>query len=80
MALAAVLKEGSHKKKPCVHHWVIEAAEGAKSRGVCKHCGEIREFDNYISVDSWVDDVFKIKSPPKPSESDFDKKLARFLV
>ena len=30
----------------CHHHWVIEVANGPKSRGVCKYCGETREFFN----------------------------------
>jgi hypothetical protein len=30
----------------CHHHWIIEAANGPKSRGVCKYCGETRDFFN----------------------------------
>ena len=30
------------------HHWIIEPAHGKTSKGVCLHCGEIREFKNYI--------------------------------
>lgn len=30
----------------CRHYWHIEAASGPKSRGVCKICGEEREFLN----------------------------------
>jgi len=32
----------------CHHHWIIEVANGPKSRGVCKYCGETREFFNAI--------------------------------
>jgi len=80
MVLGTIINSKSGENDVCVHHWVIEAAEGVRSKGVCKYCGEIREFDNYISVDSWVDDVFKIKSPPKAGEVNFDKKLERYLV
>jgi len=34
----------------CAHYWVIESANGPTSRGVCKFCGEKREFRN-----SWYD-------------------------
>ncbi len=30
----------------CRHYWRIESASGPKSRGVCKICGEVREFLN----------------------------------
>lgn len=30
----------------CRHYWHIESASGPKSRGVCKICGEVREFLN----------------------------------
>lgn len=28
------------------HYWVIEAARGPISRGVCKFCGAVKEFHN----------------------------------
>lgn len=30
----------------CNHYWIIEIANGPKSRGVCKYCGETRDFLN----------------------------------
>ena len=30
----------------CRHHWVIEAANGHTSRGLCRSCQEVREFEN----------------------------------
>ena len=32
----------------CVHHWVIAAAQGRTSRGVCKLCGAKKRFTNSI--------------------------------
>ena len=32
----------------CTHYWVIDAANGPMSRGVCKLCGQVREFENSI--------------------------------
>ena len=33
-------------KKDCIHHWVIETANGPTSQGVCAVCGSSREFCN----------------------------------
>ena len=30
----------------CHHYWIIEAANGPKSKGMCKYCGEIKYFLN----------------------------------
>ena len=32
----------------CCHHWIIEPANGPISRGMCRNCGEVREFRNSI--------------------------------
>ena len=37
----------------CTHHWVIEAANGPLSRGVCKLCQVVREFGNSIDASRW---------------------------
>ena len=37
----------------CTHHWVIDAANGHSSRGVCKHCDEVREFANSLEKSVW---------------------------
>jgi len=36
---------------PCVHHWIIEPANGPVSQGACQVCGEVRGFKNFI--ESW---------------------------
>lgn len=33
-------------KLNCVHYWVCDPPFGRTSIGICKHCGEIREFYN----------------------------------
>jgi len=30
------------------HHWLIAEPEGATSTGVCKQCGEVRVFRNWL--------------------------------
>jgi hypothetical protein len=34
------------RKEACHHFWVIEVANGPASGGVCKFCGEKKEFFN----------------------------------
>ena len=33
----------------CHHYWIIEIANGPKSKGVCKYCGEWRDFFNSMT-------------------------------
>lgn len=43
------IKERAGNRPPedeCHHYWVIEVANGPKSRGRCKYCGATREFLN----------------------------------
>ena len=43
------LKEKPENKPPedkCHHYWIIEVANGPKSRGRCKYCGATRVFLN----------------------------------
>jgi hypothetical protein len=42
----------------CRHHWLIEAPQGSTSKGICKVCGENREFRN-----SSDDIVWESESP-----------------
>jgi hypothetical protein len=42
----------------CRHHWLIEAPQGSTSKGICKVCGEHREFRN-----SSDDIVWESESP-----------------
>ena len=37
----------------CTHHWVIAAADGHLSRGVCKLCHAAREFENSLEAHIW---------------------------
>ena len=37
----------------CTHHWVIDAANGHLSRGVCKLCHAAREFENSQMATNW---------------------------
>jgi len=35
---------------PCVHHWIIEPANGPVSKGVCVTCDEIKDFKNFVDA------------------------------
>ena len=49
------VEENLPKKRECHHYWIIESPRGPISRGVCKHCGEEREFNNIFTA-TWYDD------------------------
>jgi hypothetical protein len=34
----------------CIHHWVIEEANGGPSNGTCQKCHEVRVFSNFIEA------------------------------
>lgn len=36
------------------HHWLIEEANGPSSTGICKRCGEIRAFKNWIEETDFI--------------------------
>lgn len=50
------VKEKSEVEVSCRHYWIIESADGPVSKGVCKFCGEKREFLN-----SWSEANYKGK-------------------
>ena len=39
----------------CVHHWVFDMPNGPTSRGVCKHCNEIKIAVNSMRPFSFVE-------------------------
>ena len=43
--------ESLQMKVDCVHHWEIEPSNGPLSRGVCKRCKSMRDFQNSIYVE-----------------------------
>ena len=51
----APVQEVSEGSVVCRHHWLIQAADGPTSGGVCRICGETREFKNYVETATWGD-------------------------
>lgn len=41
----------------CKHQWLIDSPAGPSSKGVCRSCGEKREFMNYVEGSSWGYDI-----------------------
>ena len=60
----------------CAHYWVIETSLGSTSRGVCKLCGEAKEFSN-VMPEPLPPTAKREKDPLKLSKMDdveFDEK------
>jgi hypothetical protein len=38
---------------PCVHFFEIESPNGPTSEGVCRKCGETKEFPNSVKESGW---------------------------
>ena len=36
----------------CQHYWILDSPNGPLSRGLCRDCGEEKDFPNYIEA-SW---------------------------
>ena len=41
----------SNTQDKCIHHWLIEPAAGPYSKGTCKLCHKISNFENSVRVD-----------------------------
>ena len=50
------VKTSVQTQEQCVHHWLIDPPEGPVSKGVCKLCGEVKEFPNDLSY-SWKEEI-----------------------
>ena len=53
----------------CQHHWVIQAADGPTSAGVCRVCGEIKDFKNYVETATWGDTRLINRQDPVPASA-----------
>ena len=51
-------------KSQCRHYWIIEAAEGPTSKGVCKYCGAEKEFQNSWAESLWDGDMSSLLNLP----------------
>ena len=65
-------------KVKCHHHWVIENPQGKTSKGVCKYCGEEKEFDNYWPNLWWDSDLASFLKPGGLSDIGSDGEQGAF--
>ena len=54
----------------CQHHWIIDPAAGPASKGVCKLCGEEREFDNSSEAMTWWAQYQVRRRPAEDTDSE----------
>ncbi len=60
----APVQEVSEGSLVCRHHWLIQAADGPTSDGICRICGETREFKNYVETATWGDTRLMLPTAP----------------
>ena len=60
------------EKAQCHHFWEIEVANGPKSIGTCKYCGETKEFLNAFPVFNPLKKNDNPLSLPKLAEVEID--------
>ena len=53
----APLGSDAEQQAVCQHHWLIDKPSGAVSKGVCRLCGQEREFQNYVEGSAWGSDI-----------------------
>jgi hypothetical protein len=71
---ASITTQAEEQNLPgCRHYWVIQPATGPVSQGVCQHCGENREFKNYVEASTWGDDKSSNRSGAYVSQSVADR-------
>lgn len=46
-------RQKPESRAKCTHYWVIESPRGPTSMGVCKLCGSVSEFSNYVPYPTW---------------------------
>jgi hypothetical protein len=61
-------------KIACRHYWVIESASGPTSKGVCKICGEEKEFQNSWVASSYMGKDARVLELPNMLESEEEEK------
>ena len=41
----------ANEQKKCIHHWIVDSADGPVSEGKCKRCGTVAVFCNTYTSD-----------------------------
>ncbi|MDE2940606.1 MAG: hypothetical protein OXR67_17065 [Chloroflexota bacterium] len=61
---AAGLRPTENIVDECSHHWVIQEGDGPTSVGMCRVCGALKEFKNYLEASFWGDKEPRSDSRP----------------
>ncbi len=61
----------------CRHHWMIEYAQDATSKGVCRLCGAERQFNNNLQSAAERE---KAARQPRPQQAEWEAEEAGSLV
>ena len=61
------VQEVPEEVEVCQHHWLIKAADGPMSAGICQTCGETKEFKNYVETATWGDTRLINRQDPVPA-------------
>ncbi len=56
LGATAIAQPPTGADEGCKHFWLIDTPSGPVSRGICKVCGEAKEFKNYLESSPWGDD------------------------
>ena len=69
------VQEVSEVVLACQHHWLIQAADGPTSPGVCRVCGETKDFKNYVETATWGDTRLINRQEPVPASAIMSAKM-----
>jgi len=54
MSNAIATKTMESQTATCAHYWVLEGDTAETTRGVCRNCGSIKEFQNHLPGDRYA--------------------------
>lgn len=64
LGATAVVQPPTGADQGCKHFWLIDTPNGPVSRGVCKVCGQVGEFKNYLDTTPyWEDEPAAVAVP-----------------
>ena len=70
------IPEGQRDHSACRHFWIIDPPTDRVSQGICRLCGDVRQFKNFIESAPWGEDASPAAATMKlthtPSEDDED--------
>ena len=60
----------TESKETCSHHWVIDFAQEDTSKGVCRLCGQEKEFSN--NLQTATEGKEKHPRTPRPHQTEWE--------